>query len=151
MISFASKVPIVNFFIRPYERATAYTGDRIALAKIEGDISSGVSVMNKLLVGRTLGYSVNPAGVVDQNLKAERDVFTTISRLTMPLPHTLTRYADLIEYARVTYPDQYARFAAENPGLAEPEAAGARHDGGGLRLPGVLGGQAGGVKRGSND
>jgi len=66
VIALAEKLGVFNLFIFPYERATAYTGDRVALAVIDGDITTAISAMNKLMVGRQLGYSVNPAGIVTQ-------------------------------------------------------------------------------------
>jgi hypothetical protein len=41
----AQKLIVFNFFLLPYERAMVYTGDRIALGVITGDISSAVSAM----------------------------------------------------------------------------------------------------------
>ncbi len=115
IISFAKKLIIFNLFLMPYERATAYTGDRVALACISGDISVAVSVMNKLLVGRALGYSVNPAGIVEQNRDVKGNFFAFLARLMSDLPHTITRYVDMIGFANKKFPDEFQKFVAENP------------------------------------
>jgi len=104
-------------FLLPYERALVYSGDRIALAVINGDISTAVSAMQKLLVGRQLGYSVNPSGLVDQHRLVKGSFFAFFARLWMAFPHMTARYVDLIGFAKERYPEQFARFEAENPGL----------------------------------
>jgi hypothetical protein len=113
----AQQLLVFNLFLMPYERALVYSGDRIALAVINGDISTGVSAMQKLLVGRQLGYSVNPSGIVDQHRQVKGSFFALLARLGMPFPHMTARYVDLISFAKVRYPEQFARFEGENPGL----------------------------------
>lgn len=125
ILTLAERLIIFNLFLLPYERATAYTGDRVALAAIGGDLNAAVSAMNKLLVGRSLGYSVNPAGIVDQHRWVRGSLFAFLARLPSNLPHALPRYVDLIGFARQKYPERYQQFVAENPSfqtLAPPTA-----------------------------
>src|SRR5436309_808040 len=75
IIRAAQTVGVFNFFIFPYERSLVYSGDRIALAVIDGDISCAISVMQKLLVGRQLGYSVNPGGIIEQHRLVKGSLF----------------------------------------------------------------------------
>ena len=110
---------IFNFFLLPYERALVYTGDRIALAVINGDISSAASAMQKLLVGRQLGYSVNPNGLLDQHRKVKGSFFAFLARAAVAFPHTTARYVDLIQFAKERFPEQFQRFEAQNPGLPD--------------------------------
>lgn len=117
IIRLAQRFLILNFFILPYERAMVYTGDRVALAAIKGDIGTAVSAMQKLLVGRELGYSINPAGIVEQHRRVKGSLFAFLARLPSSFPHTTARFVDLIAFAQQKYPDQYARFVAENPSL----------------------------------
>jgi TonB family protein len=70
-----------------------------------------------LFVGRQLGYSVNPAGVVEQVRRVKGSIFAFLARVISPYPHLVTRYVDLIAFARRRFPEQFARFDAENPGL----------------------------------
>jgi hypothetical protein len=102
----------------PYDRAMVYTGDRLALAAIGGDISTAASAMQKLLVGRLLGYSVNPVGLVEQHRAVKGSIFAFWARLASPFPHATARYVDLLAFAKRRYPDPFARFEAANPGLA---------------------------------
>lgn len=113
----AEHLVIFNLFLLPYERALVYSGDRIAMAVINGDISSAVSAMQKLLVGRQLGYSVNPSGLVDQHRLVKGSFFAFLARMWQVFPHMTARYVDLIDFAKQRYPEQFARFEAENPGL----------------------------------
>lgn len=113
----AQKLFLFNVFLLPYERALVYSGDRIALAVIGGDISSAVSALQKVFVGRQLGYSVNPSGIVDQHRQVKGSFFAFLARMWMSFPHMTARYVDLIDCAKQRYPGPYARFEAENPGL----------------------------------
>jgi hypothetical protein len=117
VIRAAEHLLIFNLFILPYERAMVYTGDRLALAAIGGDISSAVSAMQKLLVGRELGYSVNPEGIIDQQRQVKGSFFAFLARLLHSFPHMTTRYVDLIVFAWAYFPAQFAKFASANPGL----------------------------------
>ncbi|HKN20363.1 MAG TPA: M48 family metalloprotease [Terracidiphilus sp.] len=115
----AQKLIVFNFFLLPYERALVYTGDRIALGVIGGDISSGVSAMQKIFVGRQLGYSVNPSGIVAQHRLVKGSLFALLARLPIAYPHMTARYVDLIGFAKKSYPEQFQRFDAANPGLPD--------------------------------
>ncbi len=114
----AQALLIFNLFLVPYERALNYTGDRIALAVIGGDVSSAIAAMQKLFVGRQLGYSVNPNGIVDQHRRVKGSIFALLARLASAFPHMTARYVDLIEFAKQRYPAQFERFDAANPGLS---------------------------------
>lgn len=116
----AQKLLVFNIFLLPYERALVYTGDRIALAVINGDISTAISAMQKLFVGRQLGYSVNPNGIVDQQRLVKGSIFAFLARLPVAFPHMTARYVDLIRFAKERFPAKFERFEAENPGL-EPD------------------------------
>jgi len=102
----------------PYDRAMVYTGDRLALAAIGGDISTAASAMQKLFVGRQLGYSVNPVGLVEQHRRVKGSIFAFWARLAIAFPHMTARYVDLIAFAKKRYPEPFERFEAANPGLA---------------------------------
>ena len=108
-----------NLLTLPFHRATVFTGDRLGLAAIGGDITAATSAMQKLLVGRLLGYSVNPLGIVEQARAVKGNFFAFLTRVGSSFPHTITRFVDLMAFASEMYPSQFARFRASNPGLAE--------------------------------
>ncbi|MGI4814724.1 MAG: sel1 repeat family protein [Janthinobacterium lividum] len=119
IIRAAQKLLIFNFFLMPYERAMVYTGDRLALASIDGDISSAVSAFQKLMVGRQLGYTVNPEGIINQQRMVKGSFFAFLARVGSRFPHSTSRYVDMIVFAKAFYPVQFSRFETENPGLPE--------------------------------
>ncbi len=117
VIRAAQHLLIFNFFILPYERAMVYTGDRLALAEIDGDLSSAIAAMQKLLVGRELGYSINPEGLIAQHRQVKGSIFAFLARMAKGFPHTTARYVDLVLFARAFFPEQFKAFEAANPGL----------------------------------
>lgn len=119
IIRAARSLVVFNFFLLPYERAMVYTGDRLALAEIDGDLASAISAMQKLLVGRELGYSVNPVGLIEQHRQVKGTVFGFLARASAGYPHTTARYLDLVLFTKAFFPNQFAAFQAANPGLPE--------------------------------
>ena len=117
LIRAAQHALLFNFFLLPYERAMVYTGDRLAVAAIDGDLSSAVSAMQKVFVGRELGYSINPEGIVEQQRMILHTFFGFLARMMSAFPHVTSRYVDLMVFGKAFYPAQYARFEAANPGL----------------------------------
>src|SRR5207302_2548759 len=113
----AERLLVFNLFLLPYERAMVYTGDRLAVAAMDGDISSAASAMQKLFVGRQLGYSVNPEGLIKQQREIKGTFFAFMARLPSHFPHMTARYVDLIVFAKVFFPAQVANFESANPGL----------------------------------
>jgi hypothetical protein len=94
-----------------------HTGDRLALAEIDGDLSSAIAAMQKLLVGRELGYSVNPEGLIAQHRQVKGSIFAFFARMGKGFPHTTARYVELVLFARAFFPEQFKAFEAANPGL----------------------------------
>src|SRR5262249_9317374 len=119
VIRAAQHLLIFNLFLLPYERAMVYTGDRLAVAAMDGDISSAISALQKLFVGRELGYSLNPEGIVEQQRAMKGSFFGFMARLSSGFPHMTSRYVDLIVFAKAFFPAQYAKFAAATPGLPD--------------------------------
>jgi hypothetical protein len=119
IIRAAQHLIVFNIFLLPYERAMVYTGDRLAVAAIGGDISSAISAMQKLFVGRQLGYSVNPEGIIEQQRLLKGSMFAFLARLMTGFPHMTSRYIDLIVFSKNFYPAQFTVFQAANPGLPD--------------------------------
>lgn len=117
VIRAAQRLLVANVFILPYERAMVHTGDRLALAEIDGDVASATSAMQKMLVGRELGYSVNPEGLLAQHRQVQGSFFAFLAQLWKTHPHTTARYLDLVLFTRTFFPAQYRVFEASNPGL----------------------------------
>lgn len=119
IIRAAQYLGIFNLFILPYERSMVHTGDRVALAEIDGDLPSAISAMQKLLVGRELGYSINPEGLIAQHREIKGSIFAFLARVSQAHPLTTARYVDLILFTKAFFPEQFAVFQAANPGLPD--------------------------------
>lgn len=119
VIRAAQYLLVFNFFLLPYERAMVFTGDRLAVAAIGGDISSAISALQKVFVGRQLGYSLNPQGIIEQQRLIHGSFFGFLARVSTGYPFMTMRYVDLMVFAKEYFPSQYARFVAANPGIPE--------------------------------
>jgi hypothetical protein len=84
--------------------------------------------MQKIFVGRELGYSINPEGIIEQQRMILGTFFAFLARMASAFPHVTSRYVDLMVFGKTFYPAQYARFEAANPGLpADLMKLGAAH------------------------
>jgi len=110
---------IFTLLVFPYTRAMVYTGDRLGLATINGNIEATTSAIQKLLVGRSLGYSVNPLGLIEQRRATKGSLFALLARAGSPFPSTISRYVDLLAFAKSAFPQDFANFEAGCPGLPE--------------------------------
>lgn len=119
LIRAAQYLLVFNLFLMPYERSMVSTGDRLALAAIKGDVSSAISALQKTLVGRQLGYSLNPEGLIAQHRMIKGTFFGFLARISSSFPHTTARYVDMIAFARIFFPEQYARFLAANAAMPD--------------------------------
>jgi hypothetical protein len=119
LIRAAQHLVIFNVFLLPYERSMVSTGDRLAVAAINGDVSSAISALQKLFVGRKLGYSLNPEGMLAQHRLIKGTFFGLLARLLTAFPHLTARYVDVMAFAKIYFPDQYAKFLAANPAMPD--------------------------------
>lgn len=119
LVRITERSGIFTLAVFPYSRAMVYTGDRLGLAAINGNIEAAISTMQKLLVGRQLGYSVNPIGVIEQRRQTKGSLFAFFARMSLPFPSTIARYVDLISFAKARYPAAFERFEAATSGLPE--------------------------------
>src|SRR5207248_3802760 len=62
-------------------------------------------------------YSVNPEGLIKQQREIKGTFFAFMARLPSHFPHMTARYVDLIVFAKVFFPAQFANFESANPGL----------------------------------
>jgi Zn-dependent protease with chaperone function len=108
---------IFNLFIAAYHRAMVLSGDRLALMLIGGDINTAAMAMQKLFVGRTLGYSLNPVGIYEQRRMIKGSFFSFLARLGSFFPHAITRFVELVEFSRSNLPADFRKFEASNPGI----------------------------------
>jgi hypothetical protein len=88
-------------FLLPYNRATAYTGDQIAM-RCCGDLETALDATERLLVGRELQPDIHADGVVTQAGYVRRRLLPRCAQLFQAEPHLTNRYINLLFHARAT-------------------------------------------------
>ncbi len=111
LIESIEKIKIFNFFILPYYRATQYSGDQIGLAVCE-DLRQAMLAFDKFMVGNELASRVNFQGLVQQGLEIRGNLFAMIARLLSTHPHLISRYLNLLAFARRQFPQLYEEYVA---------------------------------------
>jgi len=112
------KLQVLNLFLLPYERATQYSGDQIALA-VCGDLEQSMIAFEKLLVGNDLSNRVGIRGILEQAAELRGDIFAFIARLGSSHPHMVSRCLNLLSFARSRYPQMFAQYLADHPELVD--------------------------------
>lgn len=102
----------VNLFILPYVRATQYTGDNYGLAVCK-DLKQAMIAFDKILVGNELSKKVNFKGILEQSKLIRFNFFAFITRLFSPFPHTVSRYMNLLAFAKWRYPDLFESYVKQ--------------------------------------
>ena len=89
---------VVYPFVRPWFRATVYTGDRIAYACL-GDLDVSLQAVYATLVGKDVAKHVRAQGLAGQALVVRRRALLRLAQLQRPVPHATNRYLDLLAFA----------------------------------------------------
>ena len=108
VVSAVDSLKFLQFFLAPYFRATAKSGDQLAAACC-GDIRATAAVMNRLLVGKELGPRLVVNGVLEQAATVRRRWLPRLAQMFMSVPHATNRYLNLLAFfARVAPEEIYA-------------------------------------------
>ncbi len=105
LINSTENLKVLNLLVYPYERAVQYSGDQIGLA-VCGDLTSAVNAFTRMMVGSGLHRDVNPSSILYQCDEVE-NLFGLVARLYSRHPPMVSRYANLLAFARQRYPDLY--------------------------------------------
>lgn len=89
----------LNVFLYPYERATAYTADRVA-AIVAGKAEHGKNYLVRTMVGNHAAKEVSFSGIQSQAERA-RGFFAWLARLPSPTPGTTHRIVELKNFEQV--------------------------------------------------
>lgn len=111
VISAIDSLKFLSYFIAPYYRATAKSGDQIAAACC-GDIRATAWIMNRLLVGKELGPQLDIRGVLDQAVTVRSRVLPRLAQMFQYAPHTTNRYLNLLAFFSRTAPQQIEAWRA---------------------------------------
>jgi hypothetical protein len=97
-------------FIRPYYRATAYSGDQIGMMCCS-DLEAALEATRRLLVGSEMASQLTAGAVVPQALLVKQRVLPRLVQLLAVEPHVTNRYANLLCFGRYHAPQLWARMS----------------------------------------
>jgi len=95
-------------FIRPYYRATAYSGDQIGMMCCS-DLEAALEATRRLLVGGEMAAQLTAGAAVPQALLVKQRVLPRLVQLLAVEPHVTNRYANLLCFGRYHAPELWAR------------------------------------------
>jgi hypothetical protein len=98
--------------LRPYYRATTYSGDQIGMVAA-GDLHAALDGTRRLLVGEKLAPSLGVGIVFPQALLVRRRLLPRFGQLFLAEPHITNRYANLLCFSRYYDPDAWERVAEQ--------------------------------------
>jgi hypothetical protein len=104
----------VSPFLRPWYRATIYSGDQIGMACCS-DLEAALEATRRLLVGSQLALDLPAGNVLPQACLVQRNLLPRLVQLLAAEPHVTNRYANLICFARYHDPMLWERVRAEMP------------------------------------
>ncbi|HEX5308051.1 MAG TPA: hypothetical protein VFW38_03115 [Solirubrobacteraceae bacterium] len=97
--------------IRPYYRATAYSGDQIGMMCCS-DLDAALEATRRLLVGPGMASELTAGAVVPQALLVKQRLLPGLVQLLAVEPHVTNRYANLLCFGRYHVPDLWERLFA---------------------------------------
>lgn len=104
----------ISPFLRPWYRATAYSGDQIGMACCS-NLEAALLATRRLLVGKELADDLPSGNVLPQACLVQRRLLPRLVQLFAPEPHVTNRYANLICFARYHDPVLWERLRASMP------------------------------------
>jgi hypothetical protein len=97
-------------FIRPYYRATAYSGDQIGMMCCS-DLEAALEATRRLLVGGEMASQLTAGAAVPQALLVKQRVLPRLVQLLAVEPHVTNRYANLLCFGRYHAPELWAQIS----------------------------------------
>ena len=97
IISGIEKLWLLNILLYPFERATVYTADRIAMI-YSGKSDYAHQSFSREMVGTELGPSVDVIGVAEQGIQC-RGIFAWLARAYSPFPGYSHRVVELSRFS----------------------------------------------------
>ncbi|MCW2737544.1 hypothetical protein [Nocardioides sp.] len=110
-LSVVNAMRLVDPLLKPWYRATVYTGDQLAFLCCN-DLRVSLSAAFRSLVGKRMAPLVRPDGVVEQAASVRRSVILRLAQLTSDSPHPTNRYLNLLAFAATQQAAQYDAFVA---------------------------------------
>jgi hypothetical protein len=111
LLAFVDALKYVSLFLRPWYRATVYSGDQIGMVCCS-DLDAALQATRRLLVGGDLAAELHAGTVLPQACLVQRRLLPRLVQLTDAEPHVTNRYANLICFARYHDPMLWERLRA---------------------------------------
>jgi hypothetical protein len=108
LLAFVDALKYVSLFLRPWYRATVYSGDQIGMVCCS-DLDAALEATRRLLVGGDLAAQLQAGMVLPQACLVQRRLLPRLAQLTDVEPHVTNRYANLICFARYHDPVLWER------------------------------------------
>jgi len=109
LIESIENLQILNMLLRPWERATQYSGDRIGLAVCR-DLDAAILAMNKLMLGNELAKKTTLIGAIKQRQRISGSFFGWLAESLSTHPHLTKRIVSLINWSRSYDPVVFESF-----------------------------------------
>ncbi len=100
LINGSEKLKFFNIFFYPFERATVYTADRVAMLYC-GGIKYAQQALAREMIGTKLGLTVNFGRIAEQGIEC-RGFFAWLARAFSPMPGYSHRFVELTKFANAT-------------------------------------------------
>jgi hypothetical protein len=110
-LSVINAMRVFDPLLKPWYRATVYTGDQLAFLCCN-DLRVSLSAAFRSLVGKQMAPLIRPDGVVEQAASVRRSVILRLAQLTADSPHPTNRYLNLLAFAAGQQAAQYDAFVA---------------------------------------
>lgn len=109
IIAGIEKLRFLNLFLYPYERAIQYSGDQIGLALCR-DLDAAATALVKFMVGEKVANRVQLQGLLVQGQEIGSSTLAWLMGLLSAHPTLISRYLNLLAFARYKYPQSYAEY-----------------------------------------
>ena len=111
-LSVVNAMRLFGPLLKPWYRATVYTGDQLAFLCCN-DLQVSLSAAFRSLVGKQMAPLIRPAGVVEQAASVRRSAILRLAQLTADSPHPTNRYLNLLAFAARQQAAQYDAFVGD--------------------------------------
>jgi hypothetical protein len=121
LLNMIENAVLFNILLAPYERAVVYSGDRMGLALVDGNIDAAVSALMKCVVGTEIAGRADVGSYREQADALRGSFFSWLARAYAFFPHHTHRVDDLIGFATARSGAQ-AQSALSGVAAVEPGA-----------------------------
>ncbi len=117
LVDTAEETFVLNFLLKPYERATQFTGDNIGLLANK-NLETSISAMHKIMIGNGLSKEVKMEAILHQAMiLSKRSFFAWMAKAYSNHPYNVQRFLNLLGFAKKEFPDQFRDYVNQ----LEPE------------------------------